>query len=845
MKKVIFSILATVLSLSGYADNIKKGDAEMINDIAVLRNWVLEIGKPQVKIEVLEQGWGKLCYGENLVKDAPLNLSGKNYEFGLATHADSRLRVTAAEPLKSFSAVIGVDCNKATLTKNKMPRIVFGIEVDGKEIYQSPPLTVESAPVSCNVNLNGARSFVLTARTPDGISLANADWCVPVLETVSGKAIELGRLHTGLVPAGLPVEFEYDGVSAAEFFHRNPLQSKQEELKDHTLFTFTGGSESLQMILTLKLYRDLPLLETNLAFANPSAKVSGKLRNARSLAVSVMAKKTLTLCRQKGSFHSDGPMPAAFRNSFLREQTVLDREAEYCFGGTDGRPSVDWLPCFDLTDGENNLRFAVGWAGQWNARIKADGASPFTGIDAGIELIDTVLEPGERIELPSVAVLCTQSGGRERGINLWRRFILEKVAARIDGEVAPLPICVISWGGMTEDEHLQRIANIVKREMPFECHWIDAGWYGPPGSYSPDEFDSVWGSNTGDWVFNSSILPDKLRKVAAASHAAGMKQLLWMEPERAVKNSRNFREHPERYLQAPSYGESTLLNLGDPAAWQYCFDTIANLIEENSLDWFRQDFNISPLEAWRLHDAPNRRGMNEIRYVAGLYKLWRSLREKFPHLMIDNCASGGRRLDYNLMRYSAPLWACDMECFPGFDPEWQLTHVAGLSEYLPLFSFGTQDQQGGDTYNFRASMGPGMVVHYHSYARNRLDMPYPHEWLKKRLEEYKRARECFTGDYYEISAFHAEDAGAWTVMQFDRPDLGRGIVTVFRGANSLYSAGSLRLRGLDPNREYLLEDADNSFAPQSITGRELMAKGLPLQIAEPRTARLIYYRVKN
>ncbi len=816
----------------------------MNNEIERLRNWLRGTDNSRLDIEVLEQGWGKLCYSENLTKDGPLNLSGKDYEFGLGTHANSRLRVSATEPLKSFRAVIGVDCNRATRENARKPRIIFGIEVDGKEIYQSPPLTIDSAPVLCEIDLNGARTFELTARTLDGIGLANVDWCEPVVETVSGRMIRIGEVHTGLFPAMPPVDFEYDGMSAMDFFRRNPWQRSEEELDDHTLFTFSGGSESLQMMLTVKLYRDLPLFEANLAFENPSAKASGKLRNVRSLAVSVISRKVLTLCRQKGSFNLSAPMPEAFHDVFFREQAVLDHEAEYCFGGTDGKPSVDWLPCFDLTDGENNIRFAVGWAGQWSARVKADGASPLVGVDAGIESIDTVLEPGERIELPSVVVLSTQGGGRERGVNLWRRFILEKVAARIDGKVATPPICVISWGGMTEDEHLQRIANIAEREIPFECHWIDAGWYGPPGSYSLSEFDSTWGSNTGDWVFNPSILPDKLKKVAAASHAAGMKQLLWMEPERAVKNCCNFREHPERYLCAPSIGDNSLLNLGDPDAWQYCFDTIADLIEENSLDWFRQDFNISPLEAWRLNDAPDRRGITEIRYVAGLYKLWHSLREKFPHLMIDNCAGGGRRLDYRLMRYSTPLWACDMECFPGFDPEWQLTHVAGLSEYLPLFSFGTQDQQGGDTYNFRASMGPGMVVHYFTYVANKLDMPYPHEWLKKHLEEYKRARECFTGDYYEISAFHAEDAGAWTVMQFDRPDLGRGIVTVFRGANSLYSAGSFRLRGLDPDREYLLEDADNSFAPQSITGHELIAKGLPLQIAEPRTARLIYYRVK-
>ncbi len=814
-------------------------------DVEILRKWIFEAENCIPKINVLEQGWGKLHFSENLMQNGPLNLAGANYEFGLATHADSRIRITTGGPLKKFRAWIGVDCNRATLAKSKIPRLIFGIEADGRELYQSPPLTIESEALLCEVELDGIDTFDLTVKSLDGLPLANADWCEPVLETVTGKRIEIGKPFTGLLPAAVPVNFRYEGLTAAEFFRQYPLRRQNQEFDDHTLLTCRGGNESLQMLLTMKSYHDFPAVEFNLAFENPSERRSGRLSEVRSLAVSVMSMHALTLCRRKGSFNLENePMPASFRKAFCPERAELTGKAEYRFGGTDGKPTVDWLPCFDLTDGESNIRFVVGWAGQWDAQVKSDEDSLLTEINAGIELINTVLEPGERIELPSAIMVYNRSGGSERGVNIWRRFVLEKIAARIDGKVVIPPICSINWGGMTEEEHLQRIANIVNREIPFECHWIDAGWYGPPGSYSPDEFDATWGSNTGDWIFNSSILPNKLKKIAAASHAAGMKQLLWMEPERAVKNCRNFKEHPERYLTAPSILANSLLNLGDPDAWQYCFDTISNLIRENELDWFRQDFNISPLEAWRLNDAPDRRGITEIRYVAGLYKLWRSLREKFPHLMIDNCAGGGRRLDYNLMRYSLPLWSCDMECFPGFDPEWQLTHVAGLSEYLPLFSFGLQNQEGGDTYNFRASMGPGMVIHYFMYTYRKPDMPYPHEWLKERLAEYQRARACFTGDYYMLAAFHAEDAGAWTAMQFDRPDLGQGICTVFRGPNSPYNGGSIRLRGLAPETEYYLEDADRSFEPVVMTGRALMETGLPIRLEQPRSSRLVYYRVK-
>ena len=57
-----------------------------------------------------------------------------------------------------------------------------------------------------------------------------------------------------------------------------------------------------------------------------------------------------------------------------------------------------------------------------------------------------------------------------------------------------------------------------------------------------------------------------------------------------------------------------------------------------------------------------RRGMNEAGYVRGLYELWDSVRNSHPNLIIDNCASGGRRHDLETMTRSIPLWPSDYSC---------------------------------------------------------------------------------------------------------------------------------------------------------------------------------------
>lgn len=818
-------------------------------DLEFLRSIATGEDRQLCRCEGIEQGWGTLARGENLVRKGALKVGESEYAYGFGTHSPSRIRVTSAEPLRRFRAVAGIERNSATEGgREQISPAYFTVRVNGRTVGATPPVRFEDGGVPVEAELGGATEFELAVDSPEGIALANVDWCAPEVETASGRTVRLGTRDFALVSGPLPVDFRFGELDAAEFFRRNGVERSSEECKDYTLYTaVSGGAEAgLRLVVTMKLFHDLPVLETHVAFENPTAERSPRLSRVDSLALHAYSPDPLRLLRRRGSFHDldgRGEFSARFRDSFTPVEDCLKEAGEFRFGATGGRPSVDWLPCFDLVQGEANLRVAVGWSGQWAATVKAVPAFSETAVRAGIEEIDLALEPGEQIDLPSIVLVWNSTGGTERGVNLWRKFLREKIQPRIDGAIAEPPLCSGNWGGMREEEHLVRIANIAARKMPFELHWIDAGWYGPAGSYSPDEFDSTWSLNTGDWVFNPAILPDKLRNITAASHAAGMKQMLWIEPERAVKTTRIYREHPDYFLASKSTGDNVLLNLGHPGAWEHCYRTLENLIEENSLDWLRIDFNISPLDPWRENDAPGRKGANEIRYTAGLYRLWRAIRERFPKLVIDNCASGGRRLEFEALRYSIPLWASDMECFGSFDPEWQLTHVAGLSNYLPAFSFGVQNQTGGDTYNFRASMGPGLVVHYFMYSYRPPDMPYPHEWLKERLAEYLRARECFSGDYYCLDAFHA-GFGAWTQMQFDRPDLGRGLVEAFRGEKSPYRSAEIRLRGLDSEAVYEVEDADNAFPPFAATGAELMERGVPVSIPEPRASRLVFYRRK-
>jgi alpha-galactosidase len=82
---------------------------------------------------------------------------------------------------------------------------------------------------------------------------------------------------------------------------------------------------------------------------------------------------------------------------------------------------------------------------------------------------------------------------------------------------------------------------------------------------------------------------------------------------------------------------------------------------------------------------------------------------------------------------------------------------------------------------------------------------------------------------------------AWMAWQFDRPDLGEGMIQAFRRAESPYYTTQLRLRGLDPEAQYMLTDLDVN-EPWTVSGRELMEPGLLLTIAHRPGAVVITYQ---
>lgn len=503
-----------------------------------------------------------------------------------------------------------------------------------------------------------------------------------------------------------------------------------------------------------------------------------------------------------------------------------------------GRSSDLRAPFFNIDLGGRGIIYAVGWSGQWHAEIER-GESTLT-IRSKIADAHFKLMQHERLRTSS-AVIMFYDGDVTSAQNKWRRLVKEHFSlVGSDGRDKYGPLCAGIWGGMTTDEALCRVNAIKNAKLPFEYIWMDAGWYGETTQPTPDEFEGDWWSHTGDWRPAPAVHPDGLVELSHAIHEAGMKFLLWFEPERVISGTPITKEHPEYFLHiGGDENPANLLNLGNSDAWNYIFSTLCELIDKIGIDCLRQDFNFEPLEYFRSADTDDRRGITEIGHINGLYRLWDALLERYPALLIDNCASGGRRIDIETLRRSMPLWRSDMECPANYSINGVQSHHLSFNTWMPYSGSGSG--RGYDTYRIRSAYDSSMTTNYTFSARESFgDDPEKLEWLRKYTSEYLELRPYFSCDLYALTVV-SDKSDVWSAAQFDRPETGDGIVQVFRRENAPYTECSFELRGLDDDAVYTVCDVDGATDEFTALGRELMS-GFSVRMEEKRSSRIYKYR---
>jgi alpha-galactosidase len=801
------------------------GLAPSRDELAKVRNWVAARFQGEGELPPPDPGLQVLSNYDPVQKNArfgrPLRSGQTEFSRGLFCHAPSRLVVRLPGPGRSFAATVGVDSNEQT--RPGRGSVVFSARCADREAFRSEVLREGMAPVPVQVDLAGAREFTLEVGDGgDGIGCDQADWAEARITLQDGSEVWLDELTLPGSPcvadaAQLPIAFLYGGRPSAELLKAWPALRASRRLDaqrtEHTV-TCADPETGLVVRCVAVEYLDYPTVEWTLYLKNTGAKDTPLLEGVQSL--------DLTLTRgHYGEFvlHHAVGSPCA-PNDYGPLRTVLPPSAEKRLGGAGGRPTNSDLSYVSVEAPIGGLIIVVGWPGQWAAQFTRDAAEGLR-VRAGQELTHFVLHPGEEVRTP-LMVLQFWDGDWIRAQNLWRRWMLAHNVPRPAGKLPEPELFGCSshlfneMVDANEGNQKQCIDRYLEERLGINRWWMDAGWYPCAGVGWP---------KTGTWEVDAKRFPNGLRAISDHAHAKGLKTILWFEPERVHPGTWLSDTHPEWVLGGQGGG---LLDLGNPEARQWLTDHVDRLLTEQGIDLYRQDLNLDPLAYWRGADAEDRQGITEIRHVEGYLAYWDELRRRHPAMLIDTCASGGRRNDLETLRRAVPLWRTDWRG----DPVGTQSCTYGISFWIPLSGTGAVEP---DTYCFRSNMTP-----FTNCLWDIRDRSLNYDLLRRLTTEFRQVAQYWTGDFYPLTGYSVEN-DVWLGWQFDRPDLGEGMVQVFRRAESPYLSAQVRLRGLDPAGDYTVTDLDEG-QPRSMSGRELLDPGLTVTIPSRPGAALLTYK---
>ncbi len=584
-------------------------------------------------------------------------------------------------------------------------------------------------------------------------------------------------------------------------------------------------SKGIQVNIEARIYNDFEAVEWVAQLKNTGKNNSPTLEHINICnAVLPMESSCCTMHYAKGS---DGKI-----DDFAPMEWSL-KQGKMSLGTNLGRSSdTDNLPFFNLATADGGVVAGIGWTGNWRASA-APGANGMVELQAGFsDKMKFYLKPGEEVRTPSIVLMFWKGADRMVGHNLFRQLVLNHFTPQQNGQPMQCPITMplgyngpspcVEFNCSNEWKCLSLIEFSNQMGLKPDLWWIDAGWYECP--YND------WYVTVGSWTPDERRFPNGMTPIGKATKKHNQGFLIWFEPERVCKDSWLWNNKQEWLLHHEGANQA-LLNLGNKDAVKWISKHIIKYAKRDNMTWYRQDFNMRPVAYWDENDEQGRSGISEIRHIEGLYQFWDNLTA--AGINVDNCASGGRRIDLESIRRSIPLWRTD---YNYCEPVGYQSQTYALSLFLPCHTTGTSPNP--VPYLYRSGMTNGGVTTWDINQRG-----FQTDAALKLLQQHREVRDFYYADFHPLTPYTTE-RNAWIAYQFHQLETAEGMALAFRREEAETTECHIRFQALDAQTRYELWNRDTDQR-QVYTGNELMNNGLTLQLSECPSSALITYKKLN
>ena len=451
---------------------------------------------------------------------------------------------------------------------------------------------------------------------------------------------------------------------------------------------------------------------------------------------------------------------------------------------------------------------------------------------------EIVLEPGESYTTPDVVAVYSAEGLSPATWGFHR-----SVRRGPSHPTSPRPVLLNTWEAVYfghDHDTLRELADVAA-SVGIERFVLDDGWF---GSRRDDT------SGLGDWVVSSDVYPDGLDPLIEHVTGLGMEFGIWVEPEMVNPDSELYRAHPDWALTTaghePVLGRNQLvLDLGRPDAFAHVLGQLDSLLADHDIAYVKWDMNRDHVQGSGSTGSAGTHAQTH-----ALYALLDELRRRHPGVEFESCASGGGRIDHEILRRVERVWTSD--CNDALERQ---TIQRGASMLMPPEVMG-------------AHIGPTRAHttgRVHTLAFRAATALFGHlgvEWNVARLDDDRRAAlaEAIAVHKRFRPLLHSGD-----VVRFDTEpaycahgvysaDRSEGLVSFAQLATApSLTPPALRLPGLDPDGRYRIEHValpderwgmaltQPSWLGEGIelTGRQLAVHGIRPPVMHPESAVLL------
>lgn len=506
------------------------------------------------------------------------------------------------------------------------------------------------------------------------------------------------------------------------------------------------------------------------------------------------------------------------------------------FGGRPGFGGANWIRLEEKTVSETHgciITAHLAWSGDHilNVERDAEGSANIT-IGARVDAGEIILASTESYTTPTA--MFAFSGNGISGVRAAFHQKANELAAQ---PMAPRKVHLNSWEALGFDLDLTSLKRLADNAaaLGVERFVLDDGWF----KGRRDDTTSL-----GDWSPDPQIFPDGLGPLIDHVKSRDMDFGLWVEPEMVSPDSDMYRDHPDWCLHSSGASRATqrnqlVLNLDRPEVAKALFDRLDSLLCDHDIAYLKWDHNrdLFPLAG---------QGLAQTR---ALYALLDKVRAVHPRVEIESCASGGGRIDFEILRRCSRVWASDNN-----DAIERLRINRGWFQFLPLRVVGNHVGPSPNpitgrrlSMDFRAKVA--LFGHMGVEADPAAMSESERKSLATHIAIYKEWRAVLHAG--RLTEIESADPGIFGWLSWNG-DQGLALVAQTGFADD-FDVPPVRLVGLPLQNRYrvrliepwpvraarFLPNADKWRTGHVLSGHALSEIGLPLPLRLPETAWLI------